>query len=106
VTWDLGPQALLVLVVMSVGFGIITQAILWNTGVRLAWLIGMLAFFVIGILVSEVWFGWATAEELQPNIDGLSFDEVLIALLVSALLVVGVRFLLLRGRHHGPASAH
>lgn len=105
-TWDLGPQALLVLVVMSVGFGIITQAILWNTGVRLAWLIGMLAFFVIGILVSEALFGWATVEELQPNIDGLSFDEVLIAFLLSTLIVVGVRFLLVRGRHHGTAPAH
>ncbi len=28
--------------------------------------------------MSEVWFGWATGAELQPNIDGLSFDETLL----------------------------
>ena len=27
-------------------------------------------YFVLGLLVSEAWFGWATEEELQPNIDG------------------------------------
>lgn len=42
------------------------------------WLFSAVVYFVAGILVSEVWFGWATEEELQPNIDGLSFDEVLL----------------------------
>jgi hypothetical protein len=30
------------------------------------------------MFISEVWFGWATQEELQPNIDGRSFAEVLL----------------------------
>ena len=37
---------------------------------------------------SEVWFGWATQEELQPNIDGLSFDEVLRLGLVPGIATV------------------
>jgi branched-subunit amino acid ABC-type transport system permease component len=35
-----------------------------------------------------MWFGWATAAELQPNIDGLSFDEVMLFATVSGIVVV------------------
>ncbi|MEX2158641.1 MAG: hypothetical protein WEB04_04490 [Dehalococcoidia bacterium] len=28
-----------------------------------------------GVLINEVWFGWATEEDIHPNIDGLPFDE-------------------------------
>ena len=45
---------------------------------RWLWLIAAAGYFVGGLFISEVWFGWATQEELQPNIDGLSFDEVLL----------------------------
>ena len=53
---------------------------------------------MLGIFVSEVWFGWATEEELQPNIDGLSFDEVLLICTLPGIVAV----LLARrwGRHH------
>jgi hypothetical protein len=34
------------------------------------------------LFISEVWYGWAAQEELRPNIDGLSFDEVLLIGLV------------------------
>lgn len=54
----------------------------------------------VGVLISEVWFGWATQEELQPNIDGLSFDEVLLDLapgVVALLLIRSVRV-----RDHSP----
>jgi hypothetical protein len=37
------------------------------------------AFFVAGLLISEVWFGSAAQADLQPNIDGLSRDEALLA---------------------------
>jgi len=41
-----------------------------------------------------VWFGWADEEELQPNINGLSFDEVLLFMLLSgALVTFGSRYL-------------
>ena len=43
------------------------------------WLIAAGTFFIAGLLISEVWFGSATEEELQPNIDGLSRDEALLA---------------------------
>ena len=100
VEWDLGIQGLGVLAIMAVAFAIITQAIFWGTGWRWAWLIGFVVFFVGGLFTSEVWFGWATAADLQPNIDGLSFDEVLLICYgvgIPAALIA--RFLLGRQRH-------
>jgi MFS family permease len=77
-TWDLGWQGLGYLALMAIAFGLVTELLLarWT-----GWWVGLVATFagfVCGLLVSEVWFGWATEEELQPNIDGLSRDEVLL----------------------------
>jgi hypothetical protein len=60
--------------------------------------------FGVGLVVSEVWFGWATEEDLQPNIDGLSFDEVLLFSMLSWPVVVLVTWLVERrlgARHQG-----
>ncbi|MGZ6975083.1 MAG: hypothetical protein ACXVL8_16855 [Acidimicrobiia bacterium] len=62
------------------------------------WLIGAATFFVLGLLISEAWFGWATAEDLQPNYDGLSFDETLLAIFPSIVVVVVTRRMI-RRRH-------
>jgi hypothetical protein len=85
--WDLGMEGLGVLLLMSLAAGAIAQLFLWKR-TRWAWLVTSAAYFVSGVLISEVWFGWATEEELQPNIDGLSFDEVLLIGLVPALLTI------------------
>jgi hypothetical protein len=88
--WDLGWKGLALLAGMSLVFGAIVHAIAWRTSpTRWLWLIASGVFFVGGMFVSEVLFGWATEEELQPNIDGLSFDEVLLfglVLLIGAAL--------------------
>ena len=76
--WDLGLLGLGLLLLMSLGFGVIAQLIAGKETTRWLWLIATAGYFVGGLFVSEVWFGWATQEELQPNIDGLSFDEVLL----------------------------
>jgi hypothetical protein len=60
--------------------------------------------FVIGLVVSEGLFGWATDEELQPNMDGLSFDEVLLTFLVGVVVVLMARALMWR-RSHRPTAA-
>jgi hypothetical protein len=55
--------------------------------------------FLGGLFISEVWFGWATEEDLQPNIDGLSFDEVLLIGLVPVVAAVLVSmYVAQRGR--------
>jgi hypothetical protein len=99
--WDLGLQGLGLLVAMSLGFGVIAQLVLGRATTRWLWLVAAAGYFVGGLFVSEVWFGWATQEELQPNIDGLSFDEVLLLGLVSGILTVLVtRYVTRRTRRH------
>ena len=98
--WDLGPQGLGLLLAMSLGFGVIAQLILWRTMTHWLWLIAASVFFVSGLLISEVWFGWATEADLQPNIDGLSFDETLLAL-IPATAAALVTWYTAR-RHHRP----
>ncbi|HEX6140177.1 MAG TPA: hypothetical protein VF013_06935 [Candidatus Limnocylindria bacterium] len=94
--WDLGLQGLGVLALMSLAFGVIAQVLFWRLGNRWLWLIGGLVYFVAGIFISEVMFGWATAEELQPNIDGLSFDEVLLGGVLVGLVVLLATWLVSR----------
>jgi MFS family permease len=86
--WDLGLQGLGLLIVMSLGFGVIAQLVMRRATTRWLWLIAAAGYFVGGLFISEVWFGWATQEELQPNIDGLSFDEVLLIGLVPGIVTV------------------
>ena len=91
--WDLGFQGAAVLLILSLGFGVIAQLLFWGREARWVWAIGSTAFFAVGLFVSEVLFGWATAADLQPNIDGLSFDEVLLAYLVGIPVVLVARLL-------------
>jgi Tfp pilus assembly protein PilV len=60
--------------------------------------------FVVAVILSEVLFGWATQEELQPNIDGLSLDEVVVAFLLAGVAVLAARGFAWR-RSHRPRAA-
>jgi hypothetical protein len=100
--WDLGLQGLALLAFMSLGFGLVAQLIAGRVTTRWLWLIGATAYFVGGLLISEGWFGWATEAELQPNIDGLSFDEVLLIGLVPGILAVLGTWWFERTRPHQP----
>jgi len=91
-----------VLVLVSLGFGGIAQLIGGRTITRWLWLIASALYFLAGLFISEVWFGWATERELQPNIDGLSFDEVLIGL-VPGMLAVLVAKKVSRSRRSHPS---
>jgi hypothetical protein len=91
VEWDLGLQGLGVLLVMSVAFGVFTQVVFWGHATRWLGLIAGAVMFVIGVFVSEGLFGWATEADLQPNIDGLSFDEVVLTFLVAGIVVLVAR---------------
>jgi hypothetical protein len=107
VQWDLGLLGVLVLVVMSLGFGAVAQLAAGRATTRWLWLIAAAGYFVGGVFISEVWFGWATQEELQPNIDGLSFDEVLLIGLVPGIVTVLVaRFVTRRIRTRGDAGVN
>jgi hypothetical protein len=105
-TWDLGLRGVGVLVLLSLGFGLIAQLIAGRQTTRWIGLIAAAGYFVAGLLISEVWFGWATGEELQPNIDGLSFDEVLLALIPGVIVLLVVRSVARRRRLHQGSAKH
>ena len=119
--WDLGLQGLSVLAAISLGFGVVAGLIV-GKGVAyrlVAIAITTVACFGVGLVTSEVLFGWATEEELQPNIDGLSRDEVLVSsVLTTAVVVLVMRYLAHRAGgpksrgdwpvigHHGRPTGH
>jgi uncharacterized protein YndB with AHSA1/START domain len=95
--WDLGVGGIGVLVAMSVGFGLFSLLV---AGWRTRWMFPIAAFtvFVTGLVTSEIWFGWATEEDLQPNIDGLSFDEAFIFGVLAGVVSIVVTRRLTRTR--------
>ena len=98
--WDLGLQGLLYLGAMSIGFGLLAQLLSGRTAPRWLWALVSAIYFAVGLFVSEVWFGDATEEELQPNIDGLSRDEVLAVGLIPVAAAVLMTRWGARGRRH------
>ena len=104
--FDLGPQGLGILVVGSLIFGGIAQIVLGRGSTPWVWLIGAVAWFVGRLIASEVVWGPFTAEEIQPIIDGLAFDESLLGGLVVGVPVVLVAWYVTRRRHlHGPMAS-
>ena len=103
--WDLGVNGLLYLAAMSLGFGVLAAVFVGNGTAYRLWTgaIATVACFGVGLVVSEGLFGWATEEELQPNIDGLSRDEAMLAGVITTTLVVLVMRYLAR-RSEGAAS--
>jgi hypothetical protein len=106
-TWDLGIRALGLLAAMSLGFGVLAALIAGGSlrrrleYVAVAWVVA----FAWGLFTSEVWFGWATEEELQPNIDGLSYDEVLLSgIAMSVAVGLVMRYVRRRGHRHLPTG--
>jgi hypothetical protein len=104
-TWDLGLWGLAYLLAMSLAFGLVAHLIAGRVTTRWLWLIATAAFFVCGLLISEVLFGWATEEDLQPNIDGLSRDEVLLGLIPGIVAVLLARHWGLRRHGHRQPGA-
>jgi hypothetical protein len=98
--WDLGLWGLSYLLGLSLVVGGVAHLIAGRVTTKWLWIIATALFFAMGLFISEVWFGWATAEDLQPNIDGLSRDEVLIGLLPAFVAMLAARWWGLRRRGH------
>jgi hypothetical protein len=105
--WDLGIQGIAYLAGMAAGFGVVAGLLVGGgmAGRVRAALIATVACFVTGLATSEMLFGSATEEELQPNIDGLSRDEALLSsLLTTVVVVLAVRYV--SRRHLTKAGKH
>lgn len=100
--YNMGAYGLSVLIAMSAAFGVFAGLVTWRSASHWIGLIGAAAFFLGGLFVSEVMFASATEAELQPNIDGLSFDEALFGgLIAGAAATVVAWFLTRHAREHG-----
>jgi hypothetical protein len=102
--WDLGLGGVGYLLAMAFAAAVVAQVFTWQLTRRL-WLVATAVYAAIGLFVSEVWFGWATEEDLQPNIDGLSFDEVFLSGVATTVVTVLVaRSLARRASHRAPSG--
>lgn len=103
--FDLGLAGLGLLIVISLGFGVVAQ-LLGRAGARWLWLIAAAGWFIGGLFASEVVWGAATDDELQPIIDGLAFDESLLGgLIAGAFVVLATRYLTGGSPFRRPTSA-
>jgi hypothetical protein len=104
--YDIGSTGQIILILFSIGFGAVAQLIVGKErGTPYLWLIGALAWFVGGVVASEVLVGTMTVEEIQPIIEGLAFDEALLGGLVTGVVAVAATWLLVRQQRHGTAPA-
>jgi hypothetical protein len=104
--WDLGLQGVALLGAMSLGFGVFALVVA-GKGLAHRLLTGAIttvACFGVGLVTSEGMFGWATEEDLQPNIDGLSRDEALLSSVLTTVLVLVVMRLV--ARREGAQRSH
>ena len=100
--WDLGLGGVGLLLAMAFAAAVVAQVFTWRSMTHRLWLAATAAYAAIGLFVSEVLFGWATAEDLQPNVDGLSTDEVLLGMVLS---VVGTLVLARWRTTHRPTAS-
>ena len=105
--YDLGLQGLALLIIPALAFGLVAQLIVWKSATHWMWLIGAVAWFIGGLFASEILFGAeATEENLQPLIDGLLWDEALIAGFVTGIVGVVVTWFATRRHPMGQMPAH
>ena len=102
--FDLGLGGVGLLLVISLGFGLVAQ-FLARARTNWMWLAATAGWFVGGLFASEVVWAGATQAELQPIIDGLAFDESLLGGFIAGSLVAIATWLVTGGRRlHGPTA--
>ena len=99
--FDVGLTGIGILLVISVGFGLVAQLFV-SGGNRWMWLIAAASWYVGGLVASEVVWGTMTEGELQPIIDGLALDESLLGGLIVGVVVVIVTRLATGRASRGP----
>lgn len=98
---DLALEGFALVFMFSMIFGGVAHVVLARSSTPWMWLIGALAFVVGGLIASEVFFGNATVDDVQPFIGGLAVDESLLGGLALGVPVVLVAWYLSRGSRIG-----
>ena len=101
--YDLGRQGLGLLVIFSLGFGVLAQLVT-RPATRWLWLLGAAGWFLGGLFASEVLFATATSGDIQPIIDGLALDKSLLGGLILGLIVVVTTRVMAGGRPLRPTT--
>ncbi|HEY0951915.1 hypothetical protein [Nocardioides sp.] len=105
--WDLGLEGLALLAAIALVFGVAAGLLVGGGRPRRLWAIGLgaVACFGAGLVTSEGVFGSSTEQDLQPYVDGLTRDEVLLSsVLTTVVVVVAMRYLARHG--HEPHLRH
>jgi hypothetical protein len=81
VDWDLGLEGLLLLAAASIGVGLVTQLVFAPSAPLRLWITVSVVYFVVGVWITDAWFGWTTTDEL-------SFEDLLLIALAPMPAVV------------------
>ena len=102
---DLALEGFALLYLFATIFGGVAHLVLARSSTRWMWLIGSVAFFAGGFVLSEVFFGNATVNDVQPFIGGLAVDEsALGGLLVGVPVVLVAWYLARHAGLHAPSK--
>jgi len=85
-TFEIGNYGLQIVIGFGLAFGAAAQLAAGADAKRWLWGIGWLGWVAGALFASEVLFGKATVDEIQPIIDGLAYDEALLGGLVGGLI--------------------
>jgi hypothetical protein len=103
--FELALEGAALIFMFSVIFGGAAHLLLARSSTHWMWLIGAAAFAIGGLFVSEVLFGNATVDDVQPFIGGLAVDESLLGgLVVGIPVVLAAWYAVRRGRVQRPAG--
>ncbi len=98
---DLALEGLALLYLFSTIFGGAAHVLFARSSTRWMWLVGSVAFFIGGFIISELFFGNSTVEDVQPFIGGLAVDEAALGGVLLGVPAVLVTWYLARsGRLH------
>jgi hypothetical protein len=96
--WDLGLVGLMTLGAVAIGVGLVAQMLVGASAPNWLWLSVAGVYLVVGVVIGEAWFGWAT-------LDQLSLEQLLlIGLAPLPAVVLVTRSLTSRGASDGSSA--
>jgi hypothetical protein len=63
--WDLGLVGLMTLGSVAIGVGLVAQLLAGASAPNWLWLSVATVYLVVGVVIGEAWFGWASLDQLS-----------------------------------------